>query len=290
MNRPACFPFRAAWAAVMLAGMLSEPSARAAPSPSAPDADLSVLLPMDREILDDTRFNWRQIQTEHFTIHCERKAFAAKVARLAEQFYSAISSDLPDLQDHIAPRRSHIFIFRHARDWQAVVAETPGLEPWTASLVRGQVMWLQELDGDSSEKMGILAHETTHLVFNRFLRVQLPLWLNEGLAEYYREFAYRAARGMGRSKRSAFPPLRTAMPLAELLAATTYPTDPAQVDVFYKTGKYIVGWLLWKLPREQWDAFFGRVLAGESATDALLDVYGWSDLDAMQDDFERFIR
>ncbi|MGD9612979.1 MAG: hypothetical protein AB7V22_08750, partial [Kiritimatiellia bacterium] len=257
----------------------------------APEAvDRARLLPADVGWLDHPAYRWKHLQTDHFILHHDQKIFAAKVARLGEQFYQAISADLPNLQDRAAPARSHVFIFRDPRDWQAIVAGTPGLEPWTASFVRGQVMYLQETGTATADKMETLAHEMTHLVFNRFLPVRLPLWLNEGLAEYYGEFAYRAAKGMGQSKGNAFRPLRTWTPLADLLAAETYPADPADVARFYATSKYLVGYLLLKQPRARWDAFFARLLAGEPARPALLESYGWADLAAAEKAFAQFAR
>lgn len=248
------------------------------------------LLAKDIAWLDHPEYRWKHLQTEHFILHHDQKMFAAKVARMGEQFYDVISADLPNLQDHFSPARSHIFIFRDPRDWNAVVADTPGMEPWTASFVSGQAMYLQEMGTAASDKMDLLAHEMTHLVFNRFLPVRLPLWLNEGLAEYYGEFAYRAAKGMGQSKGNAFRPLRTWTPMADLLDATTYPVDPAEVSLFYGTAKYLVGYLLLKQPREKWDAFFARLLAGEPARPALLETYGWTDLAALEKAFAAFAR
>ena len=266
-------------------------------APPAPMQDVAAeaveranLLAKDAAWLDHPEYRWKHLQTEHFILHHDQKMFAAKVARMGEQFYDAISADLPNLQDHFSPARSHIFIFRDPRDWNAVVAGTPGMEPWTASFVSGQVMYLQEMGTAASDKMDLLAHEMTHLVFNRFLPVRLPLWLNEGLAEYYGEFAYRAAKGMGQSKGNAFRPLRTWTPLDELLDATAYPVDPAKVSLFYGTAKYLVGYLLLRQPREKWDAFFGRVLAGEPALPALLETYGWADVAAAEKAFAQFAR
>ena len=266
-------------------------------APPAPMQDVAVeaveranLLAKDAAWLDHPGFRWKHLQTEHFILHHDQKMFAAKVARMGEQFYDAISADLPNLQDHFSPARSHIFVFRDPRDWNAVVARTPGMEAWTASFVSGQVMYLQEMGTVPSDKMDLLAHEMTHLVFNRFLPVRLPLWLNEGLAEYYGEFAYRAAKGMGQSKGNAFRPLRTWTPLDELLDATDYPADPVEAGRFYGTAKYLVGYLLLRQPREKWDAFFARLLAGEPARPALFEVYGWADAAALEKAFAAFAR
>lgn len=270
-------------------------SAGAGPPPETQDVTAEAveranLLPADVAWLDHPDYRWQHLQTEHFVLHHDQKMFAAKVARMGEQFYAAISADLPNLQDRAAPARSHVFIFRDPRAWKAVVAGTPGMEPWAASFVRGNVMYLQETGTATADKMDTLAHEMTHLVFNRFLPVRLPLWLNEGLAEYYGEFAYRAAKGMGQSKGNAFRPLRTWTPMGDLLDATAYPAEPAAVTRFYGTAKYLVGYLLLRQPREKWDAFFARLLAGEPAQSALLGTYGWADVAALEKAFAAFAR
>lgn len=248
------------------------------------------LLLADIACLENPAFKWKHLQTEHFILHHDQKMFAAKIARMGEQFYDAISTDLPSLQDRIFPARSHIFVFRDPRNWKTVVSQSPGVETWAASFVRGNAMYLQETGTATSDKMDTLAHEMTHLVFNRFLSVQLPLWLNEGLAEYYGEFSYRAAKGMGQSKGNAFRPLKTWTPLTHLLHATAYPTDIVDVSHFYATSKYMAGFLLLRLPREKWNAYFSRVLAGENALSALLETYGWADIEALEKDFSRFAR
>lgn len=248
------------------------------------------LIPADLAWLNHPEYRWKHLQTEHFILHHEQKIYATKVARLGEQFYAAISADLPNLQDRTSPARSHLFIFRNPRDWKRIVDGTAGLDPWAASFVRGNVMYLQELGTGTGQKMEMLAHEMTHLVFNRFLPVRLPLWLNEGLAEYYGEFAYKDARGMGQSKKAAFRPLRTWTPMADLLTATAYPVDPVEVNQFYTTGKYLVGYLLLRQPREKWDAFFARLLAGDTSLPALLETYGWADVEAVEKEFTRFAR
>ena len=281
---------------ILLAGWLAATAGPAAePEPVSVEiagaaVDRGGLLPADLAWLDRPDFRWRHLQTEHFLIHHDQRMFAAKVARLGEQFHAAIAADLPGLQDRIAPARSHIFIFRNARDWQAVVAGTAGLDDWTASFVRGPVMYLQQTGTAAADRMATLAHEMTHLVLTRFVPVRLPLWLNEGLAEYYGEFAYRDAKGLGQSPVNAFRPLKNPLPLAELLAATGYPADAAEVRRFYATSKYLAGFLLLRQPKEKWPVFFARAAAGESATAALLETYGWPGLAGLEKDFLAFAR
>lgn len=278
------------WAGMAAARPPADATILAAQDVASEQVERTGLPPVDLAWLDDPSTSWKHLQTEHFVLHHDQKMFAAKVARLGEQFYAAISADLPDLRDRVAPQRSHIFIFRNPSAWQAVVRASPGIDSWAASFVRGQAMYLQETGTTTADQMETLAHEMTHLVFNRFLPRRLPLWLNEGLAEYYGDFAYRDARGLGQSKGNAFRPLKRWTPLADLLAATEYPVDPDDVREFYATAKYLAGYLLLRQPREKWNVFFARVLAGEPAEPALLETYGWPDGAALENDFARFAR
>lgn len=246
------------------------------------------LLPDDLPWLDSPDHAWHHLRTAHFVVHYEKKIFAAKVARLAESFYDYISADLPpDLPDRLGDRLSHIFVFADSRDWPSVLSGTGGLSPLTVSFVRNQAMYLQEWGDNSSDKMSVLAHEMTHLVLNRFLRVRLPLWLNEGLAEYYGEFAYRAVRGMGQSKSSAFPATKDLLPLQTLLSLTAYPPDSV-VLTYYRTAKYLVGFLRLKHDPACWNAYLAAVATGTPSTPALLSAFPYPDLPSLSSAFGKF--
>ena len=245
----------------------------------------------DRTLLTDASMKWRHLQTEHFVIHYNRRMFANKVARFGESFYHIISSDFPQWHDRQSPNHSHIFVISDSKTWNKILNANPTVERWAASFVHGQVMYLQEIGQQTSDKMDIFAHEMTHLVLNRHITKRVPLWLNEGLAEYYGEFAYRASKGMGQSKKQAFPPLKNAYPLNDLLNATQYPASPEEVTRFYATAKYLVGFLRLKQPAEKWMAFMTHLSDGQSIqTDLLLSTFGWPDVATLEKQFLRFSR
>jgi hypothetical protein len=262
-----------------------------------PDSEVprDFLLPQDIARLDRGDHNWNHLRTDHFVVHYARgrKAFAAKVARLAESFYSYISADLPPgTKDRMGVRLSHIFVFADTRAWLDVLGTTSGLSALTVSFVRGQTMYLQEYGDSTNDKMSVLAHEMTHLVMNRFLEVRLPLWLNEGLAEYYGEFAYRAVRGIGQSNKSAaFPPTKNLIPLDILFVLSSYPPDPVVLH-FYRTSKYLIGFLRSKKhhPPECWNAYFAAVASGAPSTEALLSAFSYPDVPTLEKAFLKFPR
>lgn len=249
--------------------------------------DRAALTPRGRETLEWPGIRWRHAQTEHFVLHFERKIFAQKVARMAEFLYRYISDDLSGPEDRVRGR-SHIFIFRNPKRWRVFQQRAgQGEGGWAFSFVEGSVMYLQQAK-DTPSSGGVLAHEMTHLVLNRFFRRRPPLWLNEGLAEWYGLFGRAAFKGVKKSRRGAFSRLSQALPLNVLLTSETYPA-PGQVRAFYDTARFLVGFLRLDYPPEKWNAFIDAVLSGADPQKALQDTYGFADRTSLRRAFDKFV-
>ena len=254
----------------------------------AEEMDAANLLPGDHKLLADGGIKWKHAQTEHFVIHYEMELFALKVAHMAEFFYGYIAKDLQGAQDRI-PGRSHLFIFRTETRWKKFLESVPEHNDWTYSFVYGPSLYLQQSD-NRNRNADVLAHEMTHLVVNRFLPQRLPLWLNEGIAEYYGEFAFAAFRGTTRNPRVVFKLLRDPLSLQALTAITQYPDNTPAVHRFYESAKYFVGFLLTKKPHEKFQTFLAAVCEGKAVETALQEVYGFTDFKAAEKEFARFCR
>jgi hypothetical protein len=243
-----------------------------------------------RELLESDPDKWRHGQTPHYVIHFfanEGDLFARKVAELVEFLYGYISQDLGLSQDR-HPLRSHIFTFRNEYRWKKFLKTQSSMEKWSYSYVFGACMFLQQAKNtkDSSE---VIAHENTHLVVNHFVPGRLPIWLNEGVAEYYGEFGLSEFRGLKRHPGSVFRGLSDALPLTRLLKITKdYPSDEKEVHKFYATSKYFVGFLLTKKPHDKFPAFLMDIAKDVSVIDALREHYGFSDVTTLQKEFSRF--
>lgn len=250
--------------------------------------DTHFLSPLGQRTLEDSRFKWLHAHTTHFVIHYERKIFAAKVARQAEFYYNFIGQDLKSATDQFA-HRSHIFIFRDEKDWKYFLLSNPVAMEWSFSFVQGMSMYLQQADstGSSAE---VLGHEMTHLVFNRFYQGRMPIWLNEGTAEWYGEFAYAAFKGIKKSKRQIFRRINTIYPLGELMSAVTYPADRQAVSSFYQTSKFLVGFLQLQYPQEQFEPFLADMVKGTPTDVALMRHYGISSVADFNTSFQKFVR
>ncbi len=254
------------------------------------DFDTAVLDPQGRKALDAPEFKWKHSQTKHFVLHYEHAIFMQKVGRMAEFFYEYISTDLRLTNDLLGAKRSHIFIFDNKKDWETFRKAYTKVDSWAVSFVHGPQMYLQKT-GVGSEAGETLGHEMTHLVVNRFLKGDPPLAVNEGVAEWYGEFAYAAFKGVGKSRKLAFGRMKEFTRLNELLRMEAYPRDPAEVRVFYQTAKNLVGFLLLKKPPEKFAAFLRDCADTPAAvSDLLLRHYQAPDLPSLEDEFRKFVR
>ena len=248
--------------------------------------DTAALTTRGLRVLDMPGFDWKHAQTDHFAVHFEQAMFARKIARMAEFFYAYISQDLIGMKDQ-SDGRSHIFVFRNPRRWQDMRRTLPDVPEWTFSQVSGPVMLLQQAE-DSQASGTVFAHEMTHLVMNQFMADDAPLWLSEGLAEYYGEFGYAAFKGTKKSRRAQFRKLEHPYPLSDLFRATTYPASDWQLVAFYETSKFMVAFLLLDQPPEKFVPFMKDLSSGQSITAAFRKHYGLETLADIEHAFRKF--
>ena len=74
----------------------------------------------------------------------------------------------------------------------------------------------------------------------------MPLWLNEGYAEYVSVICYAAfnrARGYSARPTSRGVPASLYLPVSQLTSMLTYPADVTQVPIFYNESERLVRFL-----------------------------------------------
>ncbi len=251
--------------------------------------------PFDRTLVTDLGnkalamedLDWRHAHTDHFVVHYEHGIFARKVARMAEFFYNYIARDMEGLEDR-ANGRSHIYIFRKPERWELFLNTVATTSPeWSFSFVRGPEMYLQQAH-NTRQSASILAHEMTHLIMNRFFPGAPPLWLNEGIAEWYEEFAYAEYKGIKKSRRSLFKIIENKYPFRTLFDSRTYPESGDDVSRFYQTSKFLVGFLRLEYPPEKFVGLIRDATTDTPSMDALRKHYGFSGYEALEEEFEKF--
>ncbi len=241
-------------AAVILAAWLwtgpcgADPEDAAAPqAPDAPLVQKTFAQLSERSVsrigqraLAMTSVNWEHSESEHFIFHTEAGFSTPQLANAAEQYYAAIKSDLGITEDSFE-RKSHIYVFLNEPAWRQF-ATSVNVEGWTGGFCTGRELFFQtrahfRFQGTT------LAHEMTHLALYRFVGGDIPLWLNEGFAEFESTRLvrnYLKRRSYRESNLS--PPVAPDdyVPLDALTGAVDYPSGTEQVKAFYAESQRLV--------------------------------------------------
>jgi hypothetical protein len=211
---------------------------------------------------------WKHGETEHFVIHFFRSG--DMIARRSEKFYADIREFFGNRPDKMQGRKSHIYAFYDSADWEKFKKEVEKKKN-VAGVTRGHEFFYMAFNDEKQfdQRGHVQAHEMTHLVFNRFFTGRPPLWLNEGVAEYF-----------GRKKTTDTTTFRRivghAKPysLDKLFKADEYPKNEADVHSFYAEATIIVDFLTTADRRALLPKFIEAMTANDDL-DAALKLYGF---------------
>ena len=247
------------------------------------------ITPFAQAALDIRAADWRHAETANFVYHFFHGFIAAPVSVEAEAYYRMIAKDL-DRETGQWERKCHIFIFEETADWTEF-QKRGVLDPWTGGLHRGGELFIQR-NPAVKWKGSTLGHEVAHLVVHRFFGPGVPLWLNEGYAEYAASRFYAAfhrARGFLARPRAAAVDPASFLPLATLTSALAYPADPREVATFYDESERLVRFLSAE-NRAGFTAFFEAMSKGNRFESALSKGFGarFGSLDSLERDFKNY--
>jgi hypothetical protein len=201
------------------------------------------LTPLGQAAMSIHPADWKHAETTNFIYHFFHGFIAAPVSVEAEFYYRVISKDL-EKDTTQWERKSHIFIFETDADWKEF-QKKGALDPWTGGIHSQGSLFIQR-NPERKFKGSTLGHEVTHLVIERFFGAGVPLWLNEGYAEYSASRCYAAfnrARGYLARPTARPVPADLYIPAAQLVSMVTYPKEETQVGVFYNESQRLVRFL-----------------------------------------------
>lgn len=201
------------------------------------------LTPLGQAALGIRAGDWKHAETANFIYHYFQSFIAAPVSVEAEFYYRVIAQEL-EKDATQWERKCHIYIFERSEDW-AEFQKRGALDPWTGGIHAAGSLFIRR-DPQMKFKGSTLGHEVAHLVVERFFGAGVPLWLNEGYAEYAASRCYAAfhrARGYAARPISRAVPVGLFLPVAQLTALLAYPQEVAQVGVFYNESERLVRFL-----------------------------------------------
>ena len=156
----------------------------------------TILCQFGQNIVQYDNFNWNYIQSNHFDIYYYDvgKVHANFVAHHAEEAYDNISYKLNwDLKNRVS-----IIVYNSHNDFQ----QTNVIDTYMSEGIGGVTELYKNrivipFDGSNKEFKHVIHHELVHAFINDYIyggsiqnlvsnqiKVQIPLWMNEGLAEY----------------------------------------------------------------------------------------------------------
>ena len=232
---------------------------------------------------------WKHAETANFIYHYFHSFVAAPVAVEAEFYYRVIARDL-EKDTAQWERKSHVFIFETDEDW-AAFQRSAALDPWTGAAHAGGSLFVVR-NPEHRFKGNTLGHEVAHLVMERFFGAGVPLWLNEGYAEYASNIchaAFHRARGFSARPTSRAVPAELYLPVARLVALPAYPSDPAQVAIFYDESERLVRFLC-RIDKRGFGIFLEALARGARVETALQKGFAarFINLEALEREFKTY--
>ena len=232
---------------------------------------------------------WKHAETANFVYHYFQSFVAAPVSVEAEFYYRLIAQELGK-ESARWERKSHIFVFEKAEDW-AEFQKRGALDPWTGGIHSRGELFIRR-DPAFKFKDNTLGHEIAHLVVDRFFGSNVPLWLNEGYAEYVSMRCYSAFhRARNYRSRPKSPAVAGAqfIPLVELTSAMAYPQDPLRIEAFYSESHRLVRFL-GAADKAGFGALFEALAKGARFDTALTKGFAtrFSGIDALEREFKDY--
>jgi len=247
------------------------------------------LTPLGKAALSIRPSEWKHAESANFVYHYFHSFIAAPVSVEAEFYYRVIAREL-EKDTTQWERKCHIYVFEEAADW-AEFQKRGSLDPWTGGIHAAGSLFIRR-DPQVKWKGSTLGHEVAHLVVERFFGAGVPLWLNEGYAEYAAARCYAAfhrARGFGARPGSRVVPEGMYVPVGQLTALLSYPEDVAQVGVFYRESERLVRFLS-AADKRGFGTLFEALAKGARFETALAKGFGgrFKNLEALDSEFKSY--
>jgi len=214
--------------------------------------------------------NWFLRDSEHFSIFYRDINQAKIVGDKAEYYFEKIVYDLGYEKELKWDKKCQVFIVENIEKWKAFL-KSIGFNPdLVGSFVPNYGEKEMFLCAISEPYLALtFPHELTHLIFRDIAgKSVIPLWLNEGLANYEASVTSISNDLLTKSIKQG-----THILLGDLLRMANYPEGKEARELFYAQSEKLVEFLITKYGRTKFRKFCDLILKDKSFKDSVLSVY-----------------
>lgn len=193
----------------------------------------------------DHHLKWDHAESAHFVYHFtdEKKKGSEVVYGSAEGYYQIIKNLFGVSRDEWN-KKGHIFVFHDKADW-ATYCQRVGQTSQPIAFTSGWELYIHpEVEDENTVR--VMAHELTHVIMFRFLDGPIPLFLNEGFADYVGFNALLKLKGYDPKQVETIGkiPADRFFSLDKLIEMERYPEDQAQIQTFYRESECLARYLI----------------------------------------------
>lgn len=240
------------------------------------DRDLS---PLGRVVMRGNTRAWTHAESDRFIFHTAKESLLGRVAHEADWCFDEIGRRL-DLSE--PPQRARFFIFDSVSEWQQYIQASARGRASVAAHV-GREVYIRRAPEDRTQFVD-LAHELVHLRLWQEYGSGIPLWLDEGLAEYVgwqvaaayylRHRELRLYRDFERIAEEQW------LPWDLFFALRYYPEDAERNRVFYRQSYQLVRYLNDRIGEDQLSELVRQVIAAQGDLESVVaQHWGWTEVD-----------
>jgi hypothetical protein len=223
------------------------------------------------------------IKRKHFIIYHDNRTLANRLSWKAEYYYKQILRHLNvEGFDPFGQKPCPIYLYKNKSEF----LENTDAPQWSGGIAKYNPPRFATYEGAPHLEDATFPHELTHLLL--FILMEghsIPLWLNEGLAQY-------EEADFGKTKK---PYLRRMIKsdnyikLRDLFEMQVYPEDKQKIRLFYAEVASVVEFLKEKSLRRTFGQFLLKIKRGLGTEEALKEVYQWKFSGGIEELEERWI-
>ena len=223
-----------------------------------------------KDVLLDSRFEWDKISGEVVDVY-----FHGPVSRRAKNILNACEESVNDISELLgvdSNNRIALVMYNNYSEMFDVVVKKSQTQAGSL-ITEGQAFATENvviMDGGSRSSLGVATHEITHIIVARATKdsyLGVPLWLNEGLAEYGN---IEPDSGYDRYLEWAVDTNRV-FPFSSL---NRFPGNPNLTLVAYGQSKSFIEFLVSKYPKENMKNLMKEISSRKSIDESFSSSYG----------------